>query len=296
MKASSQYYYYYFFTEIILSLTKKKRPKLRKNGLHRKSMNSISNWGMQSAPAEKDTDTLATALIMQSPSMVGSIVSHKLKSHSTENLSRKSMINIFEEPSSTVNNLTALPSASSGGSGMPPAMPTRFQSSQLAQDDLAPEFELPLPLNVAKEENEKLLKAVKTFSQHVHNHIQAIVNSAILYRYEQKQNARALRTLKIRSDDLHVKEKVKNISDRQKFNGNQVTNSLDSSHIIERPNLNTHKGEHPVFQRPPAVPKMSIKPVQISESRGEYPTLSEARFGQPVRFSLPFEHFIDSTY
>lgn len=202
------------------------------------------------------------------------------------------MINIFEENVNSLGSTNA--TATAAVSGMPPTVPQGSRSPQSkmsthtpTNSDVPLDFSIPLQLDVLNEGNAKLLGAVKTFSTHVYHHIQAIVNSAILFRYEEKQNARTLRSLKIRSEDANLKAKTmsSNANNRQhghRRNGQLVTGSLDVIKLNDRagtaqqatPRVQQHNGgDIKATLRPPMIPKSNT----TSDRNEETPNFDEFR-------------------
>jgi hypothetical protein len=277
---------YLHMLEAILALTKKKKGKPRKHSLRK----VLSNGSIHSVEANRDKVQDAPGEAAGQP--LG-IVTQRLNSFSidsTYSSSRKSMINIFQE-----NNAVVGPASFHLGNGMPPPVPSSFraQSKGLGTSNHPPSdslssFPVPIQLDVMNENCTKLLSAVKSFSSLVHNHICAVVNSTILFRYEEKQTAKTLRTLKMRSDDLVMKSKSPMGGSGPFKKPRQLASSLDSGHVNELPVNNDfalhHQRIRPVRptsidgSRPPMIPKSGSKFLNSSsDGKGEFHTLSEVK-------------------
>lgn len=233
-----------FAVDVILALSRKRNPTFRRKQSINRTMNNHS-----SPPQSSEGPNFG-------------IVSNKISS--AIDLNRKFMTDIFDNHTPVNPNLVqTTPTNQTGGtfptttygaitSGIPPTIPNRSIVS--SEFHAAVESTIPLPLDVGSDGNKRLLDAINTFAQHVSSHIQAIINSAILFCHEEKAKERAARITKARSAESHLQGKAD--AKRRKKSVRIVGSSLDSLSLSQKPRVaSSTKAVDIPFQRPPVVPK-----------------------------------------
>ena len=247
----------FYFLDVILALTKKKSPNFRQRPSFHHSSNNHS-----SPPQNNESSNIG-------------IGSNKVSSATEVN--RKSVADFLDIRIANPNPIQTVPSNGAISGGILPTAPSRLINP--SEVPAAIESSIPLALDIASDGNKRFLDAIRTFSQQVSNHIQAIINSAILFCHEEKLRERAARITKARSTESHLKEKA--TTKRRKKSVRILGSSLDSLSLSRKPTISaSSKVDGPPFQRPPSAPKnisITKSNTKSTDVRVDFTSISEKK-------------------